>query len=536
MYKYFHPILLTIINTKKNISLRFLLFLLLFGCFTSCVEESEKHSTGIKSNYPEQIVIISTNAPGKYAHLLKQDSLGKKLKDSVGPKMFLPHYGFSYLDNQNVVQTWIPKKGTHDTLVIPYFKEYLELATHNPYTSIKETFLVKNGDTVIFDYEQKLPVAKVTNRQVNDTALNYNRYRWKRLFKNKYSSHRLIFTGVFLEGIEEADRNTIKHYLQAREDYNRERKLLDSLRNFNIISETDLQYRINALDVLMEKHKRFEVVQRWLNKKQIFDKEGEFSKAAVFDLKYTDSLMTYSFFRNHLKNISQYKLSRITENNGSSGGGSYIDSRKRFDSILQDNRFNQRAKDFLLFDAYNGIGQNFRIKDKQEYFEKLQKETKNPVLLKNLVAEYNLNFQESDKLILTTRKSDTLTYANVLKQNQGKWLFVDFWASWCAPCRSAMPASSKLKKQMKNENVEFLYISINDDKENWKAAIISDSIQDGQHYFGENSNTSGIMEELGVITIPHYIIYNPKGEIVNGFADRPGRGAKKQLESYLSKQ
>ena len=208
----------------------------------------------------------------------------------------------------------------------------------------------------------------------------------------------------------------------------------------------------------------------------------------------------------------------------------------RFDSILQDKKFNQRAKDFLLFDAYDGIGRNFRVKDKQAYLKKLQQATTNPARLKKLVRKYNLDFEYSNHLLLTTRKNQSLTYKDVLKQNRGKWLYVDFWASWCAPCRRTMPASVKLKKDLKNENIEFLYFSIKDDKERWRAAIISDSIQDGQHYFVENSNTSRVLEELGVKTIPHYIIYNPEGEVVQGFADRPGRGAKKQLENFISKQ
>ena len=129
------------ISTTKKIALKPFLLLLFFGCFNSCVEEPETLSTEIRSENPEQIVVISNNAPGKYAHILKQDSLGKKIEDSVGPKMFLPHYGFSYLDSQNVIQTWIPEEGVRDTLVIPYYKEYLEVASYNPYTSIKESFL-----------------------------------------------------------------------------------------------------------------------------------------------------------------------------------------------------------------------------------------------------------------------------------------------------------------------------------------------------------------------------------------------------------
>lgn len=446
--------------------------------------------------------------------------------------MFLPHYGFSYLDSQNVVQTWIPKEGEEDTLTIPYFNKYLELAGHNPYSSIRETFLVQNGDTIIFNYKNNLPTAAIINRKVNDTALNYNRFRLKHLFQNKYSSHHQIFGNIFLGSIQGADKRTVNYYLRAKKDYLLEKSLLDSLLQAQIISPTDHQYRIDALNVLMEKHKKFKTIKEWLNKNEFFRKEGKFAQANYFDLEQTDSLMVFSFFRDHLNNISGYNLSRITEHNGSSGGN-YIDSRVRFDSILQDKRFNQRARDFLLFEAYDGIGKNFRIKDKQEYLKKLEQATTHPARLKKLVNDYDLNFEYSDQLLVTTRTGDTLTYQDILNMNRGKWLYVDFWASWCAPCRRAMPASIKLKENLKKENVEFLYLSFKDDPQNWKAAIKADSIEDGQHYFIVNGNTSKVIEDLGVKTIPHYIIYGPDGEIKNGFANRPGRGAKAQLEAFL---
>src|SRR5690606_12157049 len=130
--------------------------------------------------------------PAKYIHVIKQDSVGKKLKDSLGPKMIWPNNGFTYLDYMNNEQTWSPKPNVSDTISIETYNDYLELSTNNSFTSIKETFLVKNGDTVIFNYEHNIPKAKITNREVSDVELNYNSYRLKKLFDNKYTSHYLI--------------------------------------------------------------------------------------------------------------------------------------------------------------------------------------------------------------------------------------------------------------------------------------------------------------------------------------------------------
>ena len=501
--------------------------LMLLGC------KDKEHSEAQKPPSLDQIVVISINAPDTYLHYLEQDSIGKPI-DSTGTRMYFSKRGFFYVDDAHLVQNWIPEPQIKDTLVIPYHGDYLELMTPNFYTSIKQTFLVQKGDTVVFNYEQTIPKASIQNRKVEDIALNYNNYRHKALFNNKYTSHYMVLgNGLLDASLEKEEQNSIFHYTKAQQDYTREIHFLDSLAKQQLISKVDYRYRKDALDMLMEKHAQFKPIKNWLAQKNALLNNEVLEKNISFNLSKTDSLLKFSFFRDYLLQVSKYNLDTIKENNGNAGSV-YIDSRIRFDSISEDNRFNQTAKNFLLLDAYNGIGENFKVKDKVAYFKKLQENTSNLIALKELQEKYKLDFENTDKLLLTSMENDSLTYSTLIENNKGKWLYLDFWASWCGPCKKTMPAAKKLHTELENENVTFIYLSLHDKKDKWKSAIASFQIEDQQQYFIENSNLSKVIEELGVKYIPHYLIYNPKGELVHGNANRPGKGAKEQLLAFIN--
>ena len=509
--------------------------LLLILTLVSCKNTSENKTEQIQKDKPKQIVLISKFAPESYKHFFKQDSIGQQSDEEKGPYSPIENPSFAYFDSQNNITNWKPKVNEIDTLIIPYYRDYLEISTRNTYTSIPNTYLIKNGDTIVIEYENKLPIAKITNRVVNDIELNYNNFRLKKLFDNKYTSHHKIFLGFLLNQEKSIKETSIDFYQKAIKDGEREAIFLDSLQEENLISNENYIYRKEILNGLLEKHKNLKIIKKWLEKNKSFLKKESIETVYSLDLTKTDSLMNFSYFRDYLNNISKYNLSFIQENNINSGAF-YIDSRVRFDSILKDKRFNQTAKNFLLPIAYNGIGQNFRVKDKEKYFKKLQDNTTSRDLLNKLEKDYKLDFSKSDKLILTDIKNDTITFSNVLKNNKGKWLYVDFWASWCKPCRETMPESNKLKKELKNENIEFIYLALNDRKENWEKAIKTDSLSNGHNYFIENGNVSKVVENLGIKTIPHYLIYNPNGELINGFANRPGKGAKEQLKKLMNEK
>ncbi|MBN2766884.1 MAG: TlpA family protein disulfide reductase [Paludibacteraceae bacterium] len=57
------------------------------------------------------------------------------------------------------------------------------------------------------------------------------------------------------------------------------------------------------------------------------------------------------------------------------------------------------------------------------------------------------------------------TLSKILSQSKGKALYVDFWASWCAPCLREMPMSKELRQNEKYKNTVFVYLAINDNQE-----------------------------------------------------------------------
>lgn len=64
-----------------------------------------------------------------------------------------------------------------------------------------------------------------------------------------------------------------------------------------------------------------------------------------------------------------------------------------------------------------------------------------------------------------------------LSDHKGKIVLVDFWASWCGPCRKANPGLAGLYSRYKDKGFEIFGVSIDEEKKAWKKAIAADRIR-----------------------------------------------------------
>lgn len=115
-----------------------------------------------------------------------------------------------------------------------------------------------------------------------------------------------------------------------------------------------------------------------------------------------------------------------------------------------------------------------------------------------------------------------------LKDNLGKITILDFWASWCAPCRAENPNVVKLYKKYHKKGLNIIGISVDENGEQWKSAIIQDSLP-----WIQVSNLKGmkdpIAKEYSIKSVPTVYILDENGIIIA----RDLRG--KDLEERISK-
>jgi thiol-disulfide isomerase/thioredoxin len=125
-----------------------------------------------------------------------------------------------------------------------------------------------------------------------------------------------------------------------------------------------------------------------------------------------------------------------------------------------------------------------------------------------------------------------------LSSLRGKVVLIDFWASWCGPCRKESPnvveAYQKYHKRkfVNGKGFEVFSVSLDSDENSWKSAIKSDKLSWKSHCIDKEGKAAAA---YGVASIPNGFLINGEGNIIAEGEKLRGLNLHITIEKYLAK-
>ena len=255
------------------------------------------------------------------------------------------------------------------------------------------------------------------------------------------------------------------------------------------------------------------------------------------DSEMKNTVLTIPFYRQYISDITNAyaarKLERYTLTIERMKDG-YITQTISAEALIKYIP-NQAVKNYLLFDKINNELAMSGIKNRK-YIDYLF-ENSPELVTKHFIEKYenlkaNLGDENSSERVpaadFTFHDAEGKEYT--LADFKGKILFIDFWASWCGPCKMQMPFFKELEKHYEGEDIVFAKVSLDTSKPAWLKSVEDDNIK-GVVLHAEGAFRNSFPMKYGVNSIPRFMLIDADGKIISDNMPKPQE--KKEVMSII---
>jgi len=476
---------------------------------------------------PQNIVLIFENMP-----------VQSRWYHGDGSYTRSPYLGeISYVDTNNLVQYYQPLRIGLDTLSIATNRPYVEFAHLHKALDVLY-FYVSANDTVLISYDESMyPILQSKKSQTLSDQYNFN----KRI-KNRLSYH----------GHEPLSVMGFSGYWRVYKGVKQGIKIPESILSsyLNVPMDSVVQQAVAYLEeyerLLTLEHAKQKISKEYHGYYSYQYTRKKINYNLNFFINMMDTLSNESiyikeihspFFHDDLCNFVSYRhqIEKYLTTLALIKTDGVSDYKSLFDSICKDLMIPVKTRDIMLEVLLDRIATLFSVEDAEHYKNLYIQCTGDTLRAKKIVLGKGISETMNNDIELKDTFSRVAGFNSLIESHQGNVIYVDFWASWCAPCRSAFPEAIKLRREYEGKDVVFLYLALNDREDQWRIANMEGNLEiNGHSYFIINSRSSKAIQELKIESIPRYIIYDKFGKIAHLRAPGPqGKEIREQLDKLL---
>lgn len=422
-------------------------------------------------------------------------------------------YDLSYYDDAYQIERIELDHGKElDTMRIPTTSKHIELI--HQYKGVGEISLwAANGDTLFISYDSLgYPEVRLLNRVSSPFDFSFSQFIRKNLYQEHFSAFEKYSNLIFFINRDKPDfdlTNEIPLQQQeflamAEEEYRMEALLLDSIFS---ASEGNMSQEV------------YDFYQTSIELKILGLPQIEEAPTVLLQLAdYADSWGPTSAFQNAFDQQFRTSLEPIVPFI-SDGKRKYRDYKSLYNSVATDPSLSGLLRELALQKCLEGIYALFSKEDLEIALDKYSREEGE--FISSQALEKTFGIIQENIPDLPTNNSEDQNIPEFISRQSGRVVYVDFWASWCAPCIESFPDANVLRDEYSDSPVTFVFLSIDETVDGWENSEWKYELGENSFWVKNDANQE-FLEGLSIKTIPRYLIYNKQGELVHPNAPGPG--------------